>query len=99
MLRLVCLLAVSVSSSVLAQAPRPLMPIDFTRSAEFGWLQKPVLARRTLDDMTQPATWRFTGTGRISFPAVSTLGDMRALRVDMEMFHDTPAPTSHRLSA
>ena len=75
------------------------MPIDFQRSAEFGWLRKKVLARRPLDDMTQAATWRFTGTGTLTFPTEPRLGDMRALRVDMQMFSAAPAPTSNRLSS
>ena len=82
-----------------AQAPRQLLPIDFRSSAEFAWLRKPVQARRSLDDMTQAATWRFTGTGRISFPAEPRLRDMRVLRVDMQMFTTAPAPTTSRLSS
>lgn len=75
-----------------AQNPRPLLPIEFRHSAEFGWLQKPVLASRVLDDMTRPGNWRFTGTAQLTFPAGS-------LRVDMQMFTDTPAPTRSRLSS
>jgi hypothetical protein len=81
------------------QTPRALLPIDFEHSAEFGWLAKPVLARRTLDDMTGAATWRFTGTGALSFPTEPRLRDMRVLRVDMQMFTDTIAPTRSRLSS
>ncbi len=43
------------SSLLPGQVSRPLMPIEFQHSAEYGWLQKPVLASRVLDDMTQPA--------------------------------------------
>ena len=85
--------------SGLAQAPRALMPIDYENSAEFGWLRKPVLASKVLDDVTQPATWRFTGTGRLTFPAELRQGDMRVLRVDMQMFTTAPAPTSSKLSS
>jgi hypothetical protein len=49
--------------------------------------------------MTQPSTWRFTGTGRIAFPETPALGDMRFLRVDMNMFTDKPAPTRNGLSS
>jgi hypothetical protein len=86
-------------ATVVAQSPRPLLPIEFERSAEFAWLRKPVLARRTLDALTDPSTWRFTGTGRIDFPTEPRLGGMRVLRVEMQMFHDAPAPTRNRLSA
>ncbi len=82
-----------------AQTPRPLLPIDFERSAEFAWLAKPVLARRTLDDMTRPDSWRFSGTGSLTFPAPPRMGDMRVLRVDMQMFREAPAPTRNRLSS
>ena len=81
------------------QTPRALIPIEFENSAEFAGLRKPVHARRTLDDMTRPGTWRFTGTGDLSFPAEPRLGDMRVLRVDVRMFTDTPAPTRNRLSS
>jgi hypothetical protein len=82
-----------------AQQPRALLPIEFEKSAEFRWLEKPVQSSRVLDDMTQPSTWRMTGTGRLTFPADPRLGDMRVARVDMQMFTTTPAPTSNRLSA
>ena len=88
-----------ISVVVGAQSPRPLIPIEFVNSAEYGWLQKPVLASRVLDDMTQPATWRFTGTGKIDFPATPRFGDRRVLRVDMDMFRDKPAPTRNGLSS
>lgn len=83
---------------VAAQTPRALMPIDLANSAEAGWLKKPVLASRVLDDMTQPSTWKFTGTGKLSFPAEPRQNDMRVLRVDMQMFVDKPAPTRNSLS-
>ncbi|HEY0997759.1 MAG TPA: glycoside hydrolase family 9 protein [Gemmatimonadaceae bacterium] len=82
-----------------AQSPRPLLPIPFERSAEAGWLRKPVLASRLLDDMRDPATWAFSGTGTLGFPAAPRLGDMRVLRVDMQLFRDAPAPTRSRLSS
>jgi len=86
------------ASSVVAQTPRALMPINLANSAEAGWLKKPVLASRVLDDMTQPSTWKFSGTGRMSFPAEPRQNDMRVLRVDMQMFVDKPAPTRNSLS-
>jgi len=81
------------------QAPRALMPIDFVNSAEFRWLGKMVHASRTLDDMTRPASWRFTGTGRLTFPTEPRLDGMRVLRVDMQMVTGTPAPTRNGLSS
>jgi hypothetical protein len=82
-----------------APAARALLPIDFERSAEFAWLKKPVHASRALDDMTRPDSWRFTGTGSVTFPMEPRLGDMRVLRVDVQMFRDAPAPTRSRLSS
>ena len=75
------------------------MPIEFERSAEFRWLNKKVQASRVLDDMTQAGTWRMTGTGTLTFPPEPRLADMHVLRVDMQMFTSTPAPTSNRLSS
>jgi len=80
------------------RAQRPLLPIEMDRSAEAGWLAKPVLARRVLDDMSDSSTWRFSGTGTRTFPAESHDG-MRFLRVDMQMFRDAPAPTRNGLSS
>jgi hypothetical protein len=77
--------------------PRTLMPIDFVNSAEFGWLQKSVRAGRVLDSMTEPSAWMLTGTGTLTFPPASSLGDMRSLRVDMQLFRDAPAPNRARL--
>jgi hypothetical protein len=75
------------------------MPIDFVQSAEFSWLNKTVHARRVLDSMTNAATWRATGTAQVTFLAQSRLWDMRVMRVDMQMFTTTPAPTRNRLSS
>src|SRR5580765_6140120 len=88
-----------LAATAAAQQPRALMPIDFTKSAEARWLAKKVQASRVLDDMTQPGTWRMTGTGHLTFPSEPRLGDMRVLRVDMQMFTGPPAPTSNRLSS
>ena len=82
-----------------AQSPRPLMPIEFEHSAEFGWLAKPVLARRSIGAIDDTSRWRFTGTGTMSFPPEPRLGDMRVLRVDMTMYTDSGAPTRSRLSS
>ncbi len=82
-----------------ASAPRALLPIEFEHSAEFGWLKKPILDSRLLDDMTDAGKWRTSGTATITFPAQPRLGDMRVLRVDMQMFTDSPAPTRNRLSS
>jgi len=87
------------AASGTAQTPRPLLPIEFERSAEFGWLKKPVRASHTLDDMTVPDHWRFTGTGALTFPEEPRLGHRRVLRVDVRMFRDEPAPTRNRLSS
>src|SRR5512147_1749193 len=63
-----------------AQQPRALMPIDFKSSAEARWLAKKVQASRVLDDMTQPGTWRMTGTGNLTFPSEPRLRQMRVIR-------------------
>ena len=97
-LRLIAPVMLFANAGLGAQT-RPLLPIEFERSAEFAWLQKPVHASRVLDDMTRPDSWRFTGNGALTFPTEPRLGDMRVLRVDMQMFRDTPAPTRSRLSS
>jgi len=95
-----CTLAPHVAVHIAgAQTPRPLLPIDFTRSAEYGWLGKTVHASRTLDDMTDASRWRFSGTGRLTFPTAPRLGDVRVLRVEMQLFGGPPAPTRNHLSS
>ncbi len=81
-----------------AQAPPMPMPIEFQNSAEFGWLQKKVLDSRLLDDMDDLGAWSIQGQARLSSPAGSGQAGMRALRVEMEMFRDKPAPTRNGLS-
>ncbi len=80
-------------------AQRPLITPAFPNSAESAWVRKPVIASRMLDDMSDSSTWRFSGTGRLSFPAERRRDDMRVLRVDMQMFADKPAPTRNGLSS
>lgn len=92
-------ISATACTSASAQTPRALLPIEFEHSAEFAWLKKPVHATRLLDDMTRADSWRTTGTATITFPAQPRLGDMRVLRVDMQMFRDAPAPTRNRLSS
>ncbi len=82
-----------------AQTARPLMPIRLERSAEAAWLKKTVHASRALDDMTSAATWRFSGTGQLTFPPEPRRSNVRVLRVDMQMFVDKPAPTRNGLSS
>jgi len=93
-----CALAMT-PAALPAQAHRALLPIDMANAAETGWLAKPVLANRVLDDMTNAATWNFSGTGTLSFPVEPRRGAMRVLRVDMQMFRDKPAPTRNGLSS
>src|SRR5687768_11568410 len=82
-----------------AQPPRQVLPIKFSNSAEYSWLQKPVLASRALGDLSAPGAWALTGTGTLTFPPQPPLGDMKVLRVDVQTFIDKPAPTRNRLSA
>jgi len=81
------------------QSPRLPMPIDLEHSAETGWLKKKVHASRMLDDMSRPDNWTFQGTGNLSFLSRTNPLHMPALRVNMDMFTDAPAPTRSRLSS
>ena len=49
--------------------------------------------------MSDPAAWRFTGSGRITFPAERRLDGMRVLRMDVQLFTDSTGPTRTRLPA
>lgn len=87
------------ASLVHAQSPRQLLPINYVNSAEYAATLKKVHASRVLDDMSNPANWRFSGTGELSFPNDAVLGGMRYLRVGVKMFTTEPAPTRNRLSS
>jgi hypothetical protein len=76
---------------------RTLMPLDASHSAEHGWLQKPVHARRDLD-FARRDSLVFTGTGTLAIREPG-LRFAREARVDMQMFRDAPAPTRSRLSS
>ncbi|MEO5815024.1 MAG: glycoside hydrolase family 9 protein [Gemmatimonadaceae bacterium] len=92
-------LLVASTRTLNAQAQRAPMTPEFANSAESAWVRKPVLATRVLDDMSDSSTWRFSGTGRLTFPAEPRRDGMRVLRVDMQMFVDKPAPTRNGLSS
>jgi len=97
--RLLVLPPVAFAAWAGAQTPSMPMRIDLQNSAEFGWTAKKVLAARTIEPMTEPANWVFQGTGKLSFlPATGAVG-RPALRVDMEMFTDKPAPIRNGLSS
>ena len=87
--------ALAIATPLFAQQPRELMPIRLENSAEAAWAKKRVFARRVLDDKSDTSAWRRSGTATFSFRADS----MRSLRVDMQMFATTPAPTRNRLSS
>jgi hypothetical protein len=75
------------------------LPIDLQHSAEARWLAKPVLARRMLDDMRRPDTWKFNGTGTVSFDTVQGTRVTPVLRVNVTMFPHGDAPTRNHLAA
>ncbi len=98
-MKLVIVAVLFGASLVHAQSPRQLLPIDYVNSAEYAATLKKVHASRVLDDMSNPANWRFSGTGELSFPNDAVLGGMRYLRVGVKMFTTEPAPTRNRLSS
>src|SRR5688572_6809530 len=97
--RIIAIASGAVALSANAQAPLMPMPVHYEESAEAGWLRKPVLASRVLDDMTRPETWKFQGTGRQSFRVDTGSMMTPVMRIDMDMFTDKPAPTRNRLSS
>ena len=59
----------------------------------------PVLARRVLDDLSQPGAWQFSGTGTMTFDTVRAPAPAAVLRVDVTMFPRGDAPTRNHLPA
>ncbi len=98
---LACVIASSLTLPATAstQTASPLMLIDLANSAEAAWLRKPVLASRTLDDMSDTTTWRFQGTAKLTQIRRDNQLGHPAFRVTMDMFTDKPAPTRNRLSS
>ncbi len=95
-----CLWGLVIATGLcLAGAPRMPMPIEFENSAEFRRLGKTVLEARLLDDMSDPARWVFEGQGRLTALAKTGPRGTPALRVDVTMYHDSPAPTRNGLAA
>jgi hypothetical protein len=92
-------LALAPARAAAQQPPSMPMPLEVEHSAEFRWLSKPVLASRVLDDMSDPATWRFQGTGALTPLRDAGPGAAPVLRVDVNMYRDEPAPTRNRLSS
>ena len=88
------LFALFLAAPAVAQN-RELTPIPLENSAEAAWAKKRVLARRVLDDKSDTTAWRYSGTAAFTWRSDST----RSLRVDMQMFTTTPAPTRNRLSS
>ena len=82
-----------------AQAPAMPMPIPFQNSAEFDWLNKKVDDSRLLDDMSDPKAWTTQGQAAFKWLPASGPQGMRSLRVDMQMFRESPAPTRNHLAA
>ncbi len=100
MIRLTLVACVATIPAIaLSQSASPLMPIDLANSAEAAWLNKPVLASRTLDDMSDTTTWRFQGTAKLTQIGRDNSLGHPAFRVTMDMFTDKPAPTRNRLSS
>jgi len=89
----------SAPALVWAQAPRMPMPVPFENSAEFGWLNKKVIESRLLDDLSASKTWKIQGQAGVSWLSAAPPLAMPALRVQMQMFREQPAPTRNGLAA
>jgi hypothetical protein len=93
------LLTLLLALPVRAQRVTLPLPVDLQHSAEARWLAKPVLARRTLDDMSRPEGWKFSGTGTVSFDTARVPQATPVLRVNVTMYPRGDAPTRNHLPA
>ena len=59
---------------------RPLQPI-YEDGAEYRWLNKPVLASRTLDSMEDLAHWTFAGAGDLTLSETQIKDGRHSLRI------------------
>ncbi len=73
------LLALALTAA--AQPPQMPMQVRFEDSAEYRWLQKPVLGSRLLDDMDNPSTWAPGGKCEMTFTREGARAGMQSLRI------------------
>ncbi len=67
------------------QSPRMPMPVRFEDTAEYRWLQKPVLASRLLDDMENPGQWTLEGRGEMSYTRERAIDGVQSLRIHSQV--------------
>ncbi|MCL4813796.1 MAG: glycoside hydrolase family 9 protein [Vicinamibacteraceae bacterium] len=82
---------VTAGAALAAQSPREPQPVAWEHSAEAAWLRKPVLESRTLDDMTDPATWAVRGDATHRFEPPDGPVPFRRLRIEMDLSVRKPA--------
>lgn len=66
------------------------MPVDYENAAESRWLKKPILESRLLDDMEAPATWAYSGPGRMEFTTERCKDGKQSVRLISPTFVDGP---------
>ncbi|MCK4966159.1 hypothetical protein KAS50_03955, partial [bacterium] len=65
----------------MGQIPEMPMPVNFEETAEYRWLQKPVLESRLLDDMEKPDNWTHHGLGDMSFTKKRSKDGLQSVRL------------------
>ena len=68
----------------MCKSPKSLhkpMEIDFTRTASYRWLNKPVLKSVLLDGMEDESTWQHIGVGEMSFTQERFVDGKQSLRL------------------
>jgi hypothetical protein len=74
------------------------IPFDYENAAETRWLKKPVLDSRLLDDMETPATWSYSGPGRMESVTDRCKDGKRSVRLISPTFIEGPGvPLGHVL--
>lgn len=84
-----CFITNIVRSQEINEMP---MPVNYEESAEFRWLQKPVLESRLLSDMEKPDKWIHQGFGEMSFTEERAKDGKRSVRLTFPTVReDNPA--------
>ena len=76
-----------------AQSPQMPMPVHFEDSAQYRWMQKPVLASRLLDDMENPGQWTLEGRGEMSYTRERAIDGMQSLRIHSHVVAERGSPS------
>ena len=85
-----------ITAAIAAGVPAMPMPIDESKTANYRWLQKPVLDSRLLDGVEQTNHWSHHGHGQLRFTTERARDGKQSVRLLSPTKTDKPSPTKGR---